>query len=164
MKFLITNGAGFVGSAATRHILENTDDSVVNVDALTYAGNLESIPYAANNSRYAFECMSICNATSVGRVFDRYKPGAVMHLAAEYHVDCSIDGLADFIKTSLVGTCMLLERTLAYWQSLTEVRKHHAISANFNLVFSIFKDGLRRPCNLAPSPLWPASYSFRIVT
>lgn len=123
MKILITGGAGFIGSAVTRHIIENTNDSVINVDKLTYAGNLESLTSVANNDRYAFERADICDATVMKRVFEQYQPDAVMHLAAESHVDRSIDGPATFIETNIVGTYTLLEATRSYWNTLSDEKK-----------------------------------------
>jgi len=118
MKILVTGGAGFIGSALVRHILTATDDSVVNVDCLTYAGNLESLPGAANHPRYAFEQANICDADALRRVFAAHQPEAVLHLAAESHVDRSIDGPAAFIQTNVVGTCTLLEVAREYHKSL----------------------------------------------
>ncbi|WP_286236065.1 dTDP-glucose 4,6-dehydratase [Vibrio fluvialis] len=123
MKILVTGGAGFIGSAVIRHILSNTQDSVVNVDALTYAGNLESLPNAQGNERYTFEHVDICNLEQLHRVFSQHKPDAVMHLAAESHVDRSIDGPAAFIQTNVVGTYNMLEAARAYWNTLDEVAK-----------------------------------------
>lgn len=123
MKLLITGGAGFIGSAVIRHIINNTTDHIVNVDKLTYAGNLESIAEIGDSERYAFELVDICHRTKLERVFSNYKPDAVMHLAAESHVDRSIDGPAEFIRTNIVGTYTLLEVTRNYWQQLGEVRK-----------------------------------------
>ncbi len=94
MKILVTGGAGFIGSAVIRHIIENTRDSVVNLDKLTYAGNLESLLEVSNSERYAFEQVDICNRAELDRVFKEHQPDAVMHLAAESHVDRSIDGPA----------------------------------------------------------------------
>ena len=122
-KFLITGGAGFIGSAVVRHIIENTQDSAVNVDKLTYAGNLESLEFVENNPRYAFEQVDICDAKTLARVFEQHKPDAVMHLAAESHVDRSIDGPAAFIETNIVGTYTLLEASRAYWNSLDDEKK-----------------------------------------
>lgn len=122
-KFLITGGAGFIGSAVVRHIIENTQDSVVNVDKLTYAGNLESLESVENNPRYAFEQVDICDAKALARVFEQHKPDAVMHLAAESHVDRSIDGPAAFIETNIVGTYTLLEAARAYWNTLSDEKK-----------------------------------------
>ncbi|ATJ82660.1 dTDP-glucose 4,6-dehydratase [Halomonas beimenensis] len=118
MKLLITGGAGFIGSAVIRYIIANTDDSVVNVDKLTYAGNLESLGEVADSPRYAFEQVDICHRDELERVFAEHQPDAVMHLAAESHVDRSIDGPAAFIETNIVGTYTLLEVARAYWQSL----------------------------------------------
>lgn len=129
-KILVTGGAGFIGSAVVRHIIENTPDSVVNVDKLTYAGNLESLESVENNSRYTFEQVDICDAKALARVFEQHKPDAVMHLAAESHVDRSIDGPAAFIETNIVGTYTLLEAVRTYWNTLsnegkTAFRFHH---------------------------------------
>lgn len=123
MKILVTGGAGFIGSAVVRHIIANTKDSVVNVDKLTYAGNLESLESVENNPRYAFEQVDICDAKALARVFEQHKPDAVMHLAAESHVDRSIDGPAAFIETNIVGTYTLLEAARAYWNTLSDEKK-----------------------------------------
>ena len=123
MKILVTGGAGFIGSAVIRHIIRHTDDSVINLDKLTYAGNLESLAETCNSPRYAFEQVDICDRTEVDRVFQTHRPDAVMHLAAESHVDRSIDGPADFIQTNMVGTYTMLEAARAYWQALNEDRK-----------------------------------------
>jgi len=123
MKLLITGGAGFIGSAVIRHIINNTNDSVVNLDKLTYAGNLESLAEISDSQRYTFEQVDICNRAELDRVFKQYQPDAVMHLAAESHVDRSIDGPAEFIQTNIVGTYTLLEAARAYWSKLDEKRK-----------------------------------------
>ncbi|NCO52484.1 MAG: NAD-dependent epimerase/dehydratase family protein, partial [Deltaproteobacteria bacterium] len=109
MKILVTGGAGFIGSAVIRHIIEATADAVVNLDKLTYAGNLDSLLDVAASGRYAFEPVDICNRTELERVFRQHQPDAVMHLAAESHVDRSIDGPGEFIQTNIVGTYQLLE-------------------------------------------------------
>ncbi|WP_303290689.1 dTDP-glucose 4,6-dehydratase [Marinobacter sp. SS5-14b] len=126
MKLLITGGAGFIGSAVIRHIITHTSDEVVNLDKLTYAGNLESLAEVSDSERYTFEQVDICNREEVDRVLAQHQPDAIMHLAAESHVDRSIDGPADFIETNIVGTYTLLEATRQYWQTL-EVEK----KANF---------------------------------
>lgn len=123
MKILVTGGAGFIGSAVIRHIIQYTADSVVNVDKLTYAGNLESLKDVGESPRYAFEQVDICNNDKLERVFAQHHPDLVMHLAAESHVDRSIDGPADFIETNIVGTYTLLEAARHYWHKLPEARK-----------------------------------------
>lgn len=130
MKFLITGGAGFIGSAVIRHIINHTQDSVVNLDKLTYAGNLESLASVADNPRYTFEQADICDRSALERIFLHHQPDAVMHLAAESHVDRSIDGPAAFIETNIVGTYTLLEAARAYWQNMpsekqASFRFHH---------------------------------------
>ncbi|EON93907.1 dTDP-glucose 4,6-dehydratase [Marinobacter lipolyticus SM19] len=123
MKLLVTGGAGFIGSAVVRHIIGNTGDSVVNLDKLTYAGNLESLAKESGSDRYAFEQVDICNRAELERVFEEHQPDAVMHLAAESHVDRSIDGPAAFIETNIVGTYTLLEVARQYWNGLAGERK-----------------------------------------
>ena len=122
-KVLITGGAGFIGSAVVRQFIYDTDCHVVNVDKLTYAGNLQSLAGVAHHPRYRFEQVDICDAAAVARVFAEHQPDAVMHLAAESHVDRSITGPADFIQTNIVGTYILLEAARAYWNGLAAERK-----------------------------------------
>ncbi|SFN33665.1 dTDP-glucose 4,6-dehydratase [Xenorhabdus japonica] len=122
-RILITGGAGFIGSAVVRHIINQTEDSVVVVDSLTYAGNLESLISVANHPRYAFEQVDICQRDALDRVFQQYQPDAVMHLAAESHVDRSIDGPEAFIETNIIGTYTLLEVARAFWQQLDQEKK-----------------------------------------
>lgn len=123
MKILVTGGAGFIGSAVIRHIINNTNDLVVNVDKLTYAGNLESLSDIQDHKHYAFEQVDICDRAELERVFSDHTPDAVMHLAAESHVDRSIDGPAAFIETNIIGTYVLLEATRNYWNSLSNEKK-----------------------------------------
>nr|WP_113866058.1 dTDP-glucose 4,6-dehydratase [Brenneria salicis]NMN90146.1 dTDP-glucose 4,6-dehydratase [Brenneria salicis ATCC 15712 = DSM 30166]RBP63234.1 dTDP-glucose 4,6-dehydratase [Brenneria salicis ATCC 15712 = DSM 30166]RLM30872.1 dTDP-glucose 4,6-dehydratase [Brenneria salicis ATCC 15712 = DSM 30166] len=122
-RILITGGAGFIGSALVRHILTATPDSVVVVDKLTYAGNLSSLAPVANSDRFAFEQVDICDRAALDRVFVDYQPAVVMHLAAESHVDRSIDGPAAFIETNIVGTYTLLEAARHYWQEMEAAAK-----------------------------------------
>ena len=123
MKILVTGGAGFIGSAVIRHIINNTNDSVINLDKLTYAGNLESLKSIENKEKYTFEKVDICNRVELDRVFKQHKPDAVMHLAAESHVDRSITGPAEFIQTNIVGTYNLLEAAREYWNTLDTTAK-----------------------------------------
>lgn len=123
MNIIVTGGAGFIGSAVVRHIITATTDQVLVVDSLTYAGNLESLQSVAQNERYAFEQVDIRNRTELDRVFMAFQPDAVMHLAAESHVDRSIDGPAAFIATNVTGTYTLLEAARQYWNSLDEHRR-----------------------------------------
>lgn len=123
MKLLVTGGAGFIGSAVIRHIINYTDDAVVNLDKLTYAGNLESLATVSGNDRYRFEHVDICDRAEIDRVLAEHQPDAIMHLAAESHVDRSIDGPAEFIQTNIVGTYTLLEATRHYWHAMESDRK-----------------------------------------
>jgi dTDP-glucose 4,6-dehydratase len=123
MKILLTGGAGFIGSAVIRHLIADTEHSVLNVDKLTYAGNLESLAEAAHSDRYRFAQIDICNRDALQKAFSDFQPDAVMHLAAESHVDRSIDGPGEFIHTNITGTYTLLEATRTYWSALDEKRK-----------------------------------------
>ncbi|ELA8131510.1 TPA: dTDP-glucose 4,6-dehydratase [Vibrio parahaemolyticus] len=123
MKILVTGGAGFIGSAVIRHIIRCTSNTVVNLDKLTYAGNLESLAEVSDSERYHFEHVDICQRKELDRVFAEHQPDLVMHLAAESHVDRSIDGPAAFIETNVMGTYHLLESARQYWATLDETRK-----------------------------------------
>ena len=122
MKILVTGGAGFIGSALVRFLIDDTDCQVVNLDKLTYAGNLESLQRIESSPRYQFEQADICDREAMDRIFQQHKPDAVMHLAAESHVDRSIDGPGDFIQTNLVGTYVLLEAGRSYWSTLAPAK------------------------------------------
>jgi dTDP-glucose 4,6-dehydratase len=119
----VTGGAGFIGSAVIRHLINDTEHHVINVDKLTYAGNLESLISVSDNPRYTFEQVDICDAKAIQRILTRYQPDIIMHLAAESHVDRSIDGPGDFIQTNIVGTYNLLEQARTYWSNLTAEKK-----------------------------------------
>ena len=124
MKLLITGGAGFIGSAVVRHIIQNTENTILNVDKLTYAGNLESLASIQDHERYQFSQTDICDRSALDQLFKEFQPDAVMHLAAESHVDRSISGPAAFIETNIIGTYQLLEATRQYWDTLPEEKKH----------------------------------------
>ena len=123
MKILVTGGAGFIGSALIRYLIEGTHNEVINLDKLTYAGNLDSLQSVADSPRYKFEQADICERESLDRIFTTYQPDAVIHLAAESHVDRSIDGPGDFIQTNLVGTYSILEAGRTYWSGLTDTAR-----------------------------------------
>jgi dTDP-glucose 4,6-dehydratase len=121
----VTGGAGFIGSAVVRHLLHDTGARIVNIDKLTYAANLNSLVSVAENPRYAFERTSICEAFELRKLFEKYQPDAVMNLAAESHVDRSIDGPAEFIKTNIVGTFTLLQEALRYWERIPQKKRQN---------------------------------------
>ncbi|EMP7267383.1 dTDP-glucose 4,6-dehydratase, partial [Acinetobacter baumannii] len=123
MKILVTGGAGFIGSAVIRNIIKNTQDEVLNIDKLTYAGNLESLSEIDMDPRYQFAQVDICDNERLTEIFKIFQPDAVMHLAAESHVDRSIDGPAEFVTTNIVGTYTLLEVARKYWLQLNEEKK-----------------------------------------
>jgi dTDP-glucose 4,6-dehydratase len=134
MKILITGGAGFIGSALIRQIIDNTEHSVINLDCLTYAGNEESLLNSESSERYAFELVDICSTEAVRDVFKRHSPDVVMHLAAESHVDRSIDGPAEFMQTNIIGTFNLLDQSRIYFEGLTksaqEIFRFHHVSTD----------------------------------
>jgi dTDP-glucose 4,6-dehydratase len=129
---IVTGGAGFIGSAVIRYLLSETDHHVINVDCLTYAGNLESLKSVSDHPNYHFEKVDIRDAEALHRLFNQYKPDGVMHLAAESHVDRSIDGPAEFIQTNIIGTYNLLEAARQYWNTLQDKNsfKFHHISTD----------------------------------
>lgn len=122
-RILLTGGAGFIGSALVRYLIKETDVRVVNVDSLTYAGNPASLVSVSRHSRYYFERADVCDPKAMADLFRKHRPDAVIHLAAESHVDRSIDGPAEFVRTNIVGTYTLLETAFAYWRGLDEARK-----------------------------------------
>lgn len=159
---VVTGGAGFIGSAVIRHLLEKTDHTVVNVDKLTYAGNLESLEGVSDNPRYHFEHVDICDSVEMNRVFKDHQPDLVMHLAAESHVDRSIDGPSAFVQTNIFGTYTLLEAARKYWSRLPSERqkefRFHHISTDE--VFGDLGDtigGFTENTSYAPSSPYSAS-------
>ena len=125
MRILITGGAGFIGSALVRHLLEKDKYKIMNIDCLTYAGNLDSLEEAEKNPNYSFEKIDICEHNDVNKVINEFAPDKIMHLAAESHVDRSIDGPKEFIRTNIFGTFNLLNISLNYYQNLDKRRKEN---------------------------------------
>ena len=162
MKFLITGGAGFIGSAVIRHLINHTEHTVLNLDKLTYAGNLESLAEIEQNPRYAFKHLDICNTLAIEAAFNSFQPDLVMHLAAESLVDRSIDGPAEFISTNIVGTYHLLEVARRYWQGLSEPAKsrfrfHHISTDEVYGDLSHTNDLFTESTPYAPSSPYSAS-------
>lgn len=161
-RILVTGGAGFIGSAVVRHIIAQTSDSVVVVDKLTYAGNLASLAPVAQSDRYAFERADIGDRAAMDRILAQYQPDAIMHLAAESHVDRSIDGPAAFIQTNIVGTYTLLEAARAYWITLPATRRaafrfHHISTDEVYGDLQGPQDLFREDTPYAPSSPYSAS-------
>ncbi len=125
MRILVTGGAGFIGSALIRHLLQTSDHLILNVDVLNYAGNLESLTRTLEHPRYSFSQTNICEAEEISTQLKRFQPDIIIHLAAESHVDRSIEGPAQFIQTNIVGTCTLLEQCRQYWEGLDSQRKQN---------------------------------------
>jgi dTDP-glucose 4,6-dehydratase len=157
----VTGGAGFIGSAVVRHLLEETQASILNIDKLTYASNLDSIPQAANNPRYHLARVDICDGPALRQLFDQHRPQYVMNLAAESHVDRSIDGPTEFIQTNIVGTFTLLQEALLFWRSLDSAEqarfRFHHISTD-EVYGSLGNEGLfTEATSYAPNSPYSAS-------
>src|ERR1700730_10648508 len=160
MKLLVTGGAGFIGSALVRHLIGHTDHEVLVVDKLTYAGNLASLASVQGHPRYRFSRSDICNRRAVADIFSCFDPDAVMHLAAESHVDRSIDGPAEFINTNVVGSYMLLEAALAHWRVLgTRAQGFRFLHVSTDEVYGALKDVGRFTEETRYDPRWPYSAS-----
>lgn len=161
-KIIVTGGAGFIGSAVVRHIIRNTNDSVCVVDKLTYAGNLESLAEVSASERYRFEKADICDKAALDEIFEDFQPDIVMHLAAESHVDRSIDGPGEFIQTNIVGTYTLLEAARKYFSSLSDenrklFRFHHISTDEVYGDLEGPEDFFRETTPYAPSSPYSAS-------
>ena len=162
MKILVTGGAGFIGSAVIRYLIQGTDHHVLNLDKLTYAGNLDSLLIVEDSARYNFEQVDICDYPKLIGLFESYSPDAIMHLAAESHVDRSIDGPGEFIQTNVVGTYNLLEAARTYWQTLDDSRKaafrfHHVSTDEVYGDLESPGDLFREDTPYAPSSPYSAS-------
>ena len=162
MKILVTGGAGFIGSAVIRYLIQETDHHVLNIDKLTYAGNEKSLLSVNGSDRYDFEQADICHYPKLRGLFNKYRPDVVMHLAAESHVDRSIDGPAEFIQTNIVGTFNLLETARAYWQALDQPGKeafrfHHISTDEVYGDLEGPEDLFREDTPYAPSSPYSAS-------
>jgi dTDP-glucose 4,6-dehydratase len=141
MKIIVTGGAGFIGSALVRHLVAHTDHQVLAVDKLTYAGNLASLASVQGHPRYHFSLTDICDHSAIADAFSSFDPDAVMHLAAESHVDRSIDGPADFINTNIIGTYVLLEAALAHWRKLgSRAQNFRFLHVSTDEVYGALKD------------------------
>ena len=161
-RFVVTGGAGFIGSAVVRHLIRNTPHQVCVVDKLTYAGNLESLAEVSGDPRYRFEKADICDKAALDRIFSDFQPTHVMHLAAESHVDRSIDGPGEFIQTNIVGTYTLLEAARKYYSSLDEAGKktfrfHHISTDEVYGDLNGPEDFFRETTPYAPSSPYSAS-------
>lgn len=161
-RILVTGGAGFIGSAVVRHLLDKTSSDVANIDKLTYAGNLDSLVSVTNSPRYSFYQVDICDSAALDIVFKEFQPTAVMHLAAESHVDRSIDGPAEFIQTNIVGTYSLLEATRRYWNDLPaderdSFRFHHVSTDEVYGDLEGTEDLFTETTSYAPSSPYSAS-------
>ena len=162
MKILVTGGAGFIGSAVIRHIIQNTNNQVLNIDKLTYAGNLESLKEIDQHSNYEFKQIDICDTEQITAAIDAFQPHAIMHLAAESHVDRSIDGPAAFIQTNIVGTYTLLEAARKYWMGLNpeaqqNFRFHHISTDEVYGDLECTTDLFTETTSYAPSSPYSAS-------
>lgn len=162
MKILITGGAGFIGSSIVKYIIKNTDDIVINIDKLTYSGNQDSLSEVESNENYFFEKIDICNRESLRKVFLKYRPDAVMHLAAESHVDRSIDDPSPFINTNIIGTFNLLEETRSYLDTLTADEKkifrfHHISTDEVFGDLTLTEEPFNESTPYAPSSPYSAS-------
>ena len=162
MKIFVTGGAGFIGSAVIRHLIQDTHHHVINLDKLTYAGNLESLSFVENSCNYCFEQVDICDHAQLDELFRRHRPDAIMHLAAESHVDRSIDGPGEFIQTNIVGTYNLLEAARAHWQTLDDAGKavfrfHHISTDEVYGDLEGPEDLFREETPYAPSSPYSAS-------